>query len=53
MLQPKKRKFRKDFKGRNKGLAFRGNRVSFGEFGMKATTRERITARQIERLLIA
>lgn len=48
MLQPKKRKFRKDFKGRNKGLAHRGNKVSFGEFGMKATTRERITARQIE-----
>lgn len=48
MLQPKKRKFRKDFKGRNKGLAFRGNRVSFGEFGMKAITRDRITARQIE-----
>jgi len=48
VLQPKKRKFRKDFKGRNKGLAFRGNRVSFGEFGMKATTRSRLTARQIE-----
>ena len=48
MLQPKKRKFRKDFKGRNRGLAQRGSRVSFGEFGMKATVRGRITARQIE-----
>ena len=48
MLQPKKRKYRKDFKGRNRGLATRGNSVSFGEFGMKATTRGRITARQIE-----
>jgi large subunit ribosomal protein L16 len=48
VLQPKKRKYRKDFKGRNRGLATRGNSVSFGEFGMKATTRGRITARQIE-----
>ncbi len=48
MLQPKKRKYRKDFKGRNRGIATRGNRVSFGDFGMKSTTRGRITARQIE-----
>ncbi len=48
MLQPKKRKYRKDFKGRNRGLATSGNKVSFGEFGMKATSRSRITARQIE-----
>ncbi len=48
MLQPKKRKFRKDFKGRNRGVATCGNRVSFGDFGMKATTRGRLTARQIE-----
>jgi len=48
VLQPKRRKFRKDFKGRNRGLASRGNAVSFGEFGMKATDRGRITARQIE-----
>lgn len=48
MLQPKKRKFRKDFKGRNRGVATSGNRVSFGDFGMKATTRGRLTARQIE-----
>lgn len=48
MLQPKKRKYRKDFKGRNNGLAIRGSRVSFGEFGLKATTRGALTARQIE-----
>ena len=47
MLQPKKRKYRKDFKGRNRGLA-RDNRVVFGEFAMKAIGRARITARQIE-----
>ncbi len=48
MRQPKNRKFRKDFKGRNRGLASRGNKVSFGEFGLKATAHARITARQIE-----
>lgn len=48
MLQPKGKKFRKEFKGRNRGIATRGNRVSFGEFGLKATGRGRITARQIE-----
>jgi large subunit ribosomal protein L16 len=48
MLQPKKTKFRKMHKGRNRGLAVRGSKVSFGEFGLKATTRGRITARQIE-----
>ena len=48
MLQPKRTKFRKVFKGRNRGLAQRGNKVSFGEFGLKATSRGRITARQIE-----
>ncbi|NIV75258.1 MAG: 50S ribosomal protein L16, partial [Gammaproteobacteria bacterium] len=48
MLQPKRTKFRKQQKGRNRGLATRGNRVSFGEFGLKATSRGRITARQIE-----
>lgn len=48
MLQPKRTKFRKQQKGRNRGLAFRGSRVSFGEFGLKATGRGRITARQIE-----
>lgn len=48
MLQPKKTKFRKQSKGRNRGLANVGNMVSFGDFGLKATTRGRITARQIE-----
>jgi large subunit ribosomal protein L16 len=48
MLQPKRTKFRKQFKGRNRGLAQSGHKVSFGEFGLKATGRGRITARQIE-----
>ncbi len=48
MLQPKRTKFRKQMKGRNRGLAHRGSEVSFGEFGIKATTRGFITARQIE-----
>ncbi len=48
MLQPKRTKFRKQHKGRNRGLATSGNQVSFGEFGLKAKTRGRITARQIE-----
>jgi len=48
MLQPKRTKFRKQFKLRNRGMATRGDKVSFGEFGIKATTRGRITARQIE-----
>ena len=48
MLQPKKTKYRKQQKGRNRGLAIRGSRVSFGEFGLKAVGRGRMTARQIE-----
>ncbi len=48
MLQPKKTKYRKQQKGRNRGLAQSGNKVSFGEYALKATTRGRITARQIE-----
>ena len=48
MLQPKRTKFRKQQKGRNRGLAQRGSAVSFGEFGLKATDRGRLTARQIE-----
>ena len=47
MLQPK-RNIRKRQKGRNRGLATRGNKVSFGTFGLKATTRGELTARQIE-----
>ena len=48
MLQTKRTKFRKQQKGRNRGLALRGSRVSFGEYGLKCTGRGRITARQIE-----
>ena len=48
MLQPKRTKFRKQQKGRNRGLATSGNRVSFGEYGLRATARGRVTARQIE-----
>lgn len=48
MLQPKRTKFRKQHKGRNRGLAQAGSDVSFGEYGLKATTRGRLTARQIE-----
>ena len=47
-VQPAKQKFRKQHKGRNTGIATTGNKVSFGEFGLKAITRGRITARQIE-----
>ncbi len=48
MLQPARRKYRKEQKGRNKGIATTGARVSFGEFGLKAIGRGRLTARQIE-----
>lgn len=48
MLQPKRTKYRKVQKGRNTGLATRGTKVSFGEYGLKAVGRGRITARQIE-----
>ncbi len=48
MLQPKRTKFRKVQKGRNRGLAQRGSSVSFGEYALKATGRGRMTARQIE-----
>jgi large subunit ribosomal protein L16 len=48
MLQPKRTKFRKMHKGRNRGLAQNGNKVSFGTFGLKATGLGRMTARQIE-----
>lgn len=48
MLQPKRTKFRKQQKLRNRGLALRGNRVDFGEFGLKSTSRGRLTSRQIE-----
>ena len=48
MLQPARQKFRKQHKGRNRGLATTGNKVSFGDFGLKSIGRGRITARQIE-----
>ena len=48
MLQPKRTKFRKQQKARNRGLANRGDKVSFGEFGLKAVSRGQLTARQIE-----
>jgi large subunit ribosomal protein L16 len=48
VLQPKRTKFRKMFKGKNRGLAQNGNKVSFGEFGLKAAERGRVSARQIE-----
>lgn len=48
MLQPKRTKFRKMRKGRNRGLAQSGNKVSFGQYGLKCVGRARITARQIE-----
>ena len=48
MLQPKRTKFRKQHTGRNNGTALRGSSVSFGEYGLKSTSRGRMTARQIE-----
>ena len=48
MLQPKRTKFRKQFKGRNRGWATRGNSVAFGDYGLKSLDRGQLTARQIE-----
>ena len=48
MLQPKRTKYRKQHKGRNRGLAVKGSKVSFGDYGLQAQDRGRITARQIE-----
>ena len=53
MLQPKRTKYRKQQKGRNRGLAYRGSKVSFGTFGLKALEQGRITNRQIESARIA
>ena len=53
MLQPKRTKYRKQMKGRYNGLAYKGNRVAFGSFGLKAVTGGRITNRQIEAARIA
>src|SRR5688500_5521741 len=48
MMQPKRTKFRKQMKGRNRGLAQSGNKVSFGEYGLKAVGRGRVNARELE-----
>ena len=48
MLQPKRTKYRKMMKGRNRGLSQRGSKVDFGQYGLKAVSRGRLTARQIE-----
>lgn len=48
MLQPKKTKYRKEFRGKNRGIASRGNEVTFGDFGMKAVTSGWVSAREIE-----
>ena len=48
MMQPKRTKYRKQHKGRNAGLAQRGSSIAFGEYGLKATSRARMTAREIE-----
>ncbi len=53
MLQPKRTKYRKQQKGRNNGLAFRGGTISFGSFGLKSMNHHRITSRQIESARIA
>jgi len=53
MLQPKRTKFRKQFRGRRKGAATGGNTVNFGEFGLKAMAADWITARQIESARVA
>lgn len=48
MLQPKKRKYRKEFRGKRSGVALRGNSVDFGDFGLKALDAKWLTAKQIE-----
>lgn len=53
MLQPKRTKYRKQMKGRYNGLSYRGNKISFGSFGLKAVTAGRLTSRQIEAARIA
>ena len=53
MLQPKRTKYRKQQKGRNRGLAYKGSTVNFGSFGLKAVTAGRITSRQIESARVA
>ena len=53
MLQPKRTKYRKQQKGRNRGIAYKGSTVTFGSFGLKSLDNGRITNRQIEAARIA
>ncbi|MBK6931979.1 MAG: 50S ribosomal protein L16 [Saprospirales bacterium] len=53
MLQPKRQKYRKQHKGRNQGLAYKGSSISFGTYGLKAMEFSRITSRQIEAARVA
>ena len=53
MLQPKRQKYRKHHKGRNRGLAFKGSSISFGSFALKSLEFGRLTSRQIEAARIA
>jgi large subunit ribosomal protein L16 len=53
MLQPKRLKYRKQQKGRNRGLAYKGSTISFGSFALKSLTAGRLTNRQIESARIA
>lgn len=53
MLQPKRQKYRKQHKGRNRGLAYKGSAISFGTFGLKAMEFSRLTSRQIEAARVA
>ena len=53
MLQPKRQKYRKQHKGRNRGLAFKGSSISFGSFALKSMEFGRLTSRQIEAARIA
>ena len=53
MLQPKRQKYRKQQKGRNRGLAYKGSSISFGSFGLKAMEFSRLTSRQIEAARVA
>lgn len=48
MLQPKRSKYRKEFRGKMRGMSHRGHRLAFGKYGLKATTRDWVTSRQIE-----
>jgi len=48
MLAPKKQKYRKQFRGKNRGLSIRGAEIAFGEFGLKAMTRGKVSSVQIE-----